>query len=504
MLAQSVSEQRPDMELQIGDASYSIPEKWVQRWQLLKDFREDNGSLMMWTYTPPAEILQWIELNKKLDAGLEKYKTTRLDFTTGEYDALFPSEAYPNPIPVSSIYATLQYMNAVDAEYLLSCYIDETLSDAIRKNLYKDLGHYIREKELVFTYRLTTAQQYGTHQNAGLLQDPMMIKRVIARDDFHTQLYYSDETTREADMKKAYEDALAYPFDILVGIIHTAAQHQTAVLEVKTIERPEASKWELKTWKLPEVPWWLVRWDDVRTMHFTEETRNLLNAIVNRAPHREEVSSALTTMSAIVAIFCGVSEESEESRLGGDVTVVEMTSDPVSKTSFGDLMTLPSVFGDVDSYLTVYSKQAEVVSDEAVKMLSTQRRFGLERLLARDISSIYTISHQAGRRIPHQVNLDIYSARGKNGIRQVQDMPATEVVGVWMIHEIDKQYGKKAVPVVDYEKLMKHLLNATNSDFIIGIVTLLVRMREVGVMSNKWSNVEVDALAEACMSVLEE
>lgn len=83
-------------------------------------------------------------------------------------------------------------------------------------------------------------------------------------------------------------------------------------------------------------------------------------------------------------------------------------------------------------------------------------------------------------------------------------MPATEVVGVWMIHEIDKQYGKKAVPVVDYEKLMKHLLNATNSDFIIGIVTLLVRMREVGVMSNKWSNVEVDALAEACMSVLEE
>lgn len=195
-ITQSIFEQRPDMELQIEDASYSISEKWVQRWQLLKDFREDNGSLMMWTYTPPAEILQWIELNKKLDAGSEKYKTTKLNFTTAEYVALFPSEAYPNPISVSSIYATLQYMNAVDAEYLLGCYIDETLPDTVRKQLYKDLGHYVREKELVFSYRLTTAQQYGTHQNAGLLQDPMLHERVIARnEDFYIDMYWLIRST---------------------------------------------------------------------------------------------------------------------------------------------------------------------------------------------------------------------------------------------------------------------------------------------------------------------
>lgn len=502
---QSVTEQSHIMELQIEGSSYPIPEGWVQRWQLLMDYREENGNLLKWTYTPPAEVLQWIELNKKLDEGAKELKTTKANFSTGEYEVFRPSEAYHDPIPISSIYNTLQYMNAVNGEYLLGCYIDETLSFSVRKQMYKDLGRYIREKELVFSYRLVTAEYYGTHQNAGLLLDPAMRGRVIGRhEDLFIDRYYSDETTREADMQKEYEEALAYPFDILVGIIHTAAQRQTEVLNVKTIERPDASKWKLTTWRLPEVPWWLVRWDDVRTMHFTEETKNLVNAIKDKRPNHGEVLRILTNMSYIVAIFCGASEESKDARLGGDVTVVEMTSDPVSKVSFGDRMTLPSVFGDVDSYLTVYSKQATVVSDELVKKLSVQRHFGLERLLARDISSIYTVSYQQeGRRIPHQVNLDIYSARGKNGIRQVEDMAATEVIGVWMIHQIDKQY-KKVVPIADYKKLMKSLLTATNRDFIMGIVTLLIRMAEVGVTSNKWSNVEVDALAEACLEALEE
>lgn len=135
-------------------------------------------------------------------------------------------------------------------------------------------------------------------------------------------------------------------------------------------------------------------------MHFTEEIRKLENTIENKIPYNRGTVEALTITSRAVAMFCGVSEESEYAPLGGNVTVVEMATDPIPKISFGDHMTLPSVFGDVGSYLTIYSKQAEVLSEESIEMLSTQRRFGLERLLARDTSSVYTVSHQAGRRIP--------------------------------------------------------------------------------------------------------
>lgn len=115
------------MEVRLGNKTYKIPEKWIGRWDLLSNYREDAGSDSM---EIPASagmnsqhIMNWILLNKRMD---NKHKPD-------------------NKFNLSYVIRPIRYFLPSTAEYIL--YIDFSSVEGIQRvSLIRELGTWYRDK----------------------------------------------------------------------------------------------------------------------------------------------------------------------------------------------------------------------------------------------------------------------------------------------------------------------------------------------------------------------
>lgn len=493
MLALFVLEQ---MEIVTDEASHHIPQTWVDRWNALKDYQEAHGNKMDWSYTSEDELRLWITLNQYMDEGRQK-----LDAWDKETYTL-SSKLYSKFISASSIMRVLLFMNAVDGEYLLSVHIDEDLPSRWRKQLYKELGRYVRKNRLPFHYTSTYVERYGTYRMLGLYHD-------VANHDL-MQLTKNAEAAEET-----WELALLFPYDILVGILHTAQQTQSGLLpmEVMEVDFDIAPRTEF----LEEPPWWLVRWNDILTMYLTEETMAERDSAIATLETRLEqlteegkedaiygyLQMTIDTtqgdaeqVSDIVHIFMEVPLV-RSLRLHAGVRQEEQTSSSdglwqniyysISKEAF---KSPPTFLWDSSKFLSVIAKQVSLVPTVRLFGLAVYV-FGIDRLLVRDVS-----------RTAEKTRDKVVLSRMVRGLSGLDEEDATCTAAVWLQHELNLQYGPtQVIPTSDYEMLMSRILAITNKDFVAGIVELCTRMEDE-ISSMYWTDEDVRALGEAAASVL--
>lgn len=196
--------------------------RWVRRWQFLDDLQQEMGvSEIDWTRTGHEPLELWVELNERMDAGMINRWSTL--------------------IPVSEILDVVAFMNPYDNKYLMYAWIDN-MEDTIRSRLYTDLGRYIRERVMAVTLYLpymTKIESYAIHSNLNVASD--IVRRV---------------TSQEAALVPGlYESIINSPWNASTGILHTAWMENNLTSYIPT---PGTG--------MKEVPWNLIRWDDVLDM----------------------------------------------------------------------------------------------------------------------------------------------------------------------------------------------------------------------------------------------
>lgn len=195
---------------------------WVPRWHFLADIVGDMGvTSLPWSYTGSEELKAWVILNRAMDKkGVRNYEL----------------------LPLSAMWDTVRYMHPVTHDYLLYCYIDQSLPEAMRKTSYGHLGAMIRKKGEKPSY-LQKRYKMGIHRNFGLSNDPAY--GLACSNGRTIELREMKEDVREL--------LLGFPLDIITGILHQA--HFKKVSKAHT-PRPEDKY-------MNEVPWDLIPWNDV-------------------------------------------------------------------------------------------------------------------------------------------------------------------------------------------------------------------------------------------------
>ena len=490
------------MEIVTDQASHHIPQEWVARWTVLKDYQEEYGNRMEWDYTSSSELKKWIKLNQHMDEGRQKLDAwNKTKYTVSH-------ELYNKFVPASSVMRALVFMNAVDGEYLLSVRIDEALPHHLRKQLYKELGQYVRRHRLPFLYTATYTETYGSYNRLNLFCD-------VALHDINYM------TKNKEVVTEVEEIALLFPYDILIGILHTAQQMEVKPLTMEIVEVDvDVSS---HTDHLYEPPWWLVRWDDILSMYLTEETMNERNKALTVLDKRVEelneegepdngvydylyytsdrTQGDVDQVSDIVRIFLGLPLLRPLIHHVGPRSEQDNEDDGLVQTLYykkrETFTSQPQFLWNSSAFLSAIVKQVELVDTEQLFGLAVYV-FGIDRLLIK--------RRDAGGR----VHIDKYRSRDVlappvKGVTAVQTVDASCVAAAWMEYELDLQYKqpRDGIPTSDYPTLMSHLLSVTNRDFIRGIAELCVRLEEE-IGSKYWTDEDVYALGEAALNALNE
>lgn len=483
------------MELISKGKSHVITESWIRRWQLLSDYQSEYGNRIEWDFNQ-VQLDKWLDLNRKMDEHQEKL-TPHIQRSLEENITIpLPGLVYNNLTRISEVYEILQQMNPTDGEYLLTCRIDKELPHSSRKQLYYDLGHYIRRNGLLHLYRRPKSRHeallLGSYCNLAVETDPMVAMTAV----FNIPIREDPELTA----------AMAYPYNILVGILYTALQEQEQLLSVGIGDTEEL---------IDEVPWWLIRWDDVKTMHYTQEVADQLskaNALSVECQkeskndssvfyeHIRVTTALLTSISTIASIYMGHGVSyNVEWREHSNEGLVRVKTLPVNQ-AFQSSPELPEPLGECNRLFSLLLIQSEIVTTDNLLYLCNDV-FGLDVILTRS-----SAKHRASvRDCPVMllsrsiVDLMSYVISG-----QVTEMTSSsQVVAVWIERQISYQYGTRVVPMKDYPALMRRLLTATSQDFLFAISTLLVRMLELNVLSPYWTRKQVQKLADAALAVLD-
>lgn len=191
-----------------------VKREWLSRWQFLEDFVVTmDVDEVEWTRTGPEPLLQWIELNRRMDRGR-------------------PNETL---LPIEVMLDVIRYMNPYDSSYLEFTYINEELPAAVRKDLYESLGRFIRVRGKRLPYLMPIQEdEPAIHHNLYLYDD--VLYRSIPRE------YYPPEVMNLL---------LHTDLSVVTGILHTAWLLSLSIPDQEIMS---------------EVPWHLIRWNDVLDM----------------------------------------------------------------------------------------------------------------------------------------------------------------------------------------------------------------------------------------------
>lgn len=207
--------------LRVGRKTVEVPEAWVSRWTFISDIYHELGERSVkWTYSPLREVEDWVLLNRAMD----NKNTTH--------------------IPLSSIWATIQFMNPTDTSYLRHLIIDPALPDPVRKRLLGELGSSIRQagKRPQYNDYNYPSGTPGLYYHFYLDADPAWG-------------YYNVNKGTTVALENMREDTraliLSMPLDIITGIMYQT--HLKSVGQKRTRE----DHW------MEEIPWYYVNWKDV-------------------------------------------------------------------------------------------------------------------------------------------------------------------------------------------------------------------------------------------------
>lgn len=234
-----------DVTLVVEKAKVRVPAEWLPRWTFLQDIVSDMGvSEIEWTRTGLQELIPWIELNERMDRA-----ENRVDNLVYQH---------PTLLPISSMDQVVSFMLPVDANYLLQCYIDEDVPFARRHDLYRDLGHWIRSRVLIFSYNSRLARSdYVIHRDLDL------------NEDMAYGVHYHSRVILPQDLPEGILEAiLRSPLNVVTGIVHTGW------ILSRTKAYP-ASESRL----LDEVPWDTIRWNDLLDMVPNAQVNTMLPTI---------------------------------------------------------------------------------------------------------------------------------------------------------------------------------------------------------------------------------
>ena len=451
-------EESHNMEIVAYSKRHTIPEHWIDRWQLLKDFREDVEGDMEWKYTSQSEFKMWLRLNTNMDES----KRRREEYEN-EHEAPI-EDIYQDLVPISSILSILQYMNATNGEYLLNTRIDGKTPPQERERLYNELGKWIRANDMRFVYReqVREDKQYQTHTNLGVDRDPAS---------------YTDKEKNPI----LFQLALEAPYDLLTGIIHTGYQKEKESEYIRTGER----------WDMTEAAWWRINWNDVRDFYFTQETEDKREALLDKLDdlienegdrvkkrqtkqvwdNIDKIQGSMRSMTKIVRIFTGIP--------------VLKDPLPAGTASEGYLTFYP------DTYRRLFEEPEELSlllsHPEYFKLLARQTLIETDNeRLAEIASSLFGLDVLVEGRAeaPSTVEVDVY---------------ASSVVAEWIRDSLHSQYSDD-IPTDDYEYIISSLLNKSSIDLIRGIHTLLTRLNGTDILL--WRRGNARLLREAVESVL--
>lgn len=205
---------------------------WVRRWQFLDDIVNEMGvRTIEWTRTRMQPIRDWIELNKRMD------EERMVDGVL---------------LPIGGFADVIEYMNPYTDEYLQYVYIEETLPTDKRRDLYHRLGRHVREVGERWEY--LRDNYYGRSKRVGIEGE----MRVDLIPGIHYNLRLGDDILYSDIPREEYppgmiEKMLESQVSTSTGILHTAwlYSHSDHYQEENPLE---------------EVPWHLVRWDDLIEM----------------------------------------------------------------------------------------------------------------------------------------------------------------------------------------------------------------------------------------------
>lgn len=179
------------MELRLEGKKYFIPEEWIDRWNLLRDYKEDVGGTMM-------------ELDISTVTSEQLFKWYKLNITMRSSTHLVQPEK--KMMNVSEAYNTIQFFGPVDGSYLLYCKIDDALTLNTRDSLYKELGKYVRS-------------------HGGYLSDTGLAN-YLDRDPYVLLKNMTEGKSITEAAEQAMELAEAIPLEILYGVYYNADQDE--------------------------------------------------------------------------------------------------------------------------------------------------------------------------------------------------------------------------------------------------------------------------------------
>ena len=178
--------------LDVSNSSYPIPEEWIDRWELLSNYREDTRSDEMTVPSSSSltteQMSMWILLNEKMDKWLLENERR--------------ASAKIEKINLISINRVVQYFMPSSGFYLMLCdFRSFPQSDRIR--FLRDLGKWRRDKYMI--------NRVGNYASLAL-SDPFFRMRGLV------MLAYRKSTIKEV-LENLVELTEKLPVDILYGLI---------------------------------------------------------------------------------------------------------------------------------------------------------------------------------------------------------------------------------------------------------------------------------------------
>lgn len=231
------------LTLVAGKTSIPIEPRWIPRWGFLSDLVEDmsgSATSIEWTRTDVWSLLEWKHLNAMMDTLTELHKKANFRPLSGNLIRF---------VSLEGVWEVIDFMRPVNGEYLLFTTIDEDLSAERRRGAYESLGRYIRGSGIrpVYAESSVIHAHMKIHENCLLFRDPV-----------YNDLVRTDEELMSEALSN--ED-----INIVTGILHIANRDVRGPIDfgLRVTE---------------EIPWNLIRWNDVVEMTRPFELSNLQTA----------------------------------------------------------------------------------------------------------------------------------------------------------------------------------------------------------------------------------
>lgn len=192
------------MDLRLEGKKYFIPEEWINRWTLLRDYKEDVGGTMMEldaSTVTSEQLLKWYRLNLELSRSVQIQPQKKI-------------------MALSEAYNAIQFFGPVDGRHLLYCRIDDGLSLKDRDNLYKELGMYVRREW--FNMNVSSLAEMIGKEAAERANAPSGIAAYLSRDPYAVLKKLTKDKKTTTEVENAIELAEAIPLEILYGIYYNA------------------------------------------------------------------------------------------------------------------------------------------------------------------------------------------------------------------------------------------------------------------------------------------